>query len=716
MISRFVTFCGLLALTFPMQAEAVQAVHATVDLRSDTSLVVPGETFHLGVTFALEPHWHIYWKNPGASGLPPEFTWNLPDGFKVGEIQWPVPNSISLEGLVSYGYEDVVTFIVPVTAPDGLAPGSEIPIQLDIFYLTCKEVCLPGEATADLTLAVGESVQAQNQDVFESARQSQPQPDSPFELAATALEEKTLTVEIKGDALPEELYFFAAREGMVDPNATQSYTIEDGVGRLYLNLDYAYFENGATGLSGVLQSAKTSWEVTIPRYQQAETTAEAEVSTEPTVKAYETTAGTLQKFENWLIDSGLVGWLLAAFLGGVILNIMPCVLPVLSLKVFSLLNHSGESRAQAIAHGAAYTLGVVVSFLVLAGVLFSLRALGESIGWGFQLQNPGFVLILGVVFFLFGLNLMGVFEIGSGLVGADTKVAGRKDLVGSFGVGVLAAVVGAPCVGPLVGGVSGVALQANTVTGLLVFGMMGFGMAFPFLILAIFPRLVAYLPKPGAWMETFKQAMGFLLMAALIFLVFLMGRLVNADAITAMLVVLLTASIAAWVFGRWAAPSKSARSKGVARFVAVALLVISGGWGLRAVDRAYLQSLEVGEKINAEVAEGEPWAPWSPEAVQESLSEGKPVFVDFTATWCLICQVNKKTALRTDATRQLFEENDVVSLSADWTRRDAVITAELEKFGRSGVPLYLLYSPDGKVSVLPQNLTNGIIRNAVEAL
>jgi thiol:disulfide interchange protein DsbD len=323
------------------------------------------------------------------------------------------------------------------------------------------------------------------------------------------------------------------------------------------------------------------------------------------------------------------------------------------------------------------------------------------------------VLILGLVFFLFGLNLLGVFEIGSGLVGADTKVAGRKDFVGSFGVGVLAAVVGAPCVGPFVGGVSGVALQANTFTGLLIFATLGLGMASPFMFLAIFPKLVAYLPKPGAWMETFKQSMGFLLMAALVFLVYLLGQLAGLGAITTMLVVLLLSSIAAWIYGRWAAPVKSAKSRLIARLATLVLLVACVGWGLRSVDAAYDANIREQTTV---VAEGEPWAPWSTEAVEEAVADGKPVFVDFTASWCLICQVNKKAALRTDATKELFEEAGVVSLSADWTRRDPAITEELEKFGRSGVPLYLLYSPDGEVSVLPQNLTNGIIREAVESM
>jgi thiol:disulfide interchange protein DsbD len=402
-----------------------------------------------------------------------------------------------------------------------------------------------------------------------------------------------------------------------------------------------------------------------------------------------------------------------AFLGGVILNIMPCVLPVLSLKVFSLMNHAGQSRSLALAHGWAYTMGVVLSFVLLAVVLFSLRALGEQIGWGFQLQNPSFVLALVLVFFLFALNLFGVFEIGGGLVGADTKVAGRKDLAGSFGVGVLAAVVGAPCVGPFVGGVSGVALQASTLTGVAIFAMLGFGMAFPFLVLAAFPKLVAYLPKPGAWMETFKQAMGFLMMAAVVFLLYVIGSLAGLNGITAALIVVLIAALAGWILGRWGAPVKTSKARGIARLLALALIAGALVYGNKSLSLAYT------ELVNSEPAassEAGMWAPWSEEAVQESLDQGRPVFVDFTATWCLICQVNKRTALRTDSTKALFAEYNVAAFSADWTRYDSKITAELERFERSGVPLYVLYAPDGAVRVLPQSLTNGIMRKSVEEL
>ena len=696
----FLILSGLVA--HAVTAEPVKAEHAVIELLAEPSQIVPGETFNLAVRFDLEPHWHIYWKNPGASGLPPEINWTLPTGFEVGEAQWPAPERIVLEGLVSYGYENRVTFIVPVKAPDDLEPGAAAPLRAEISYLICKEICLPGEAVAHLELPVGDrSEPGPNAGAFEETRASQPLPEAPFSITLRALEGNNLTVGIEGENLPENLYFYPDSAGWINPNLEQVYHAEGRKGRLELPLDHAYPAGEETEMTGILQSQNASWHVRIPG------AAGASLMPERTEETAPQTGGVEQR----LLDLGLPGWLLLAFAGGVILNVMPCVLPVLSLKALSLLRHSEQDRGQALAHGAAYTLGVVASFVALAAALFSLRALGESVGWGFQLQNPGFVLALALVFFLFGLNLMGVFDIGSSLVGSDAKAAHRKDLAGSFAVGVLAAVVGAPCVGPFVGGVSGIALQADTLSGLLIFATLGLGMASPFLALAACPQLVAYFPKPGPWMESLKQSMGFLLMAALVFLVYLLGESVGLAAVTATLILLLVAAIAAWIFGRWGAPVKSPRARMLARLIALALIVGGFAYGLKAVDAASAQAV-----VPTDAAERGAWAPWSSEAVENALAEGSPVFVDFTATWCLICQVNKKTALRAEATRELFKRYGIVSLYADWTRRNPAITAELERFERSGVPLYLLYRPDGKVAVLPQNLTNGRVREAVERL
>jgi thiol:disulfide interchange protein DsbD len=706
LISRNTMIVGLTLLALSSsRGQPVEAVETTLELISEQSQIMPGQTFSVAVQFEMNEHWHVYWVNPGASGLPPEIVWDLPEGFSAGDIIWPAPEKIELEGLVTYGYEGTLTLEVPIKSPEAIEPGQPIRIGADVHYLICKDICLPGSAELSIKLPVADGAKdGPHAAEFAAARALVPEEGSPWALLPQ-VDDTTMTVTVQGEDLPDELYFFAATEGLVDPNAPQHYKVEDGVGYLNLALDYAFFEQETPALEGVLQSADRSWWVEIP--SKGDSAAPVAASGSAPSGSAEDAAGLEQR----LLDSGLAGWMLLAFLGGVILNVMPCVLPVLSLKVFSLLNHAGQSRSRALAHGWAYTMGVVLSFVLLAVVLFSLRALGEQIGWGFQLQNPSFVLVLVLVFFLFALNLFGVFEIGGGLVGADAKVAGRRDLAGSFGVGVLAAVVGAPCVGPFVGGVSGVALQASTLTGVGIFAMLGLGMAFPFLVLATFPKLVAYLPKPGVWMETFKQAMGFLMMAAVVFLLYVIGSLAGLNGITAALIVVLIAGLAGWILGRWGAPAKSSKQRGIARLLAIGLIVGVFLFGNSSVSRAYAELVDCEPEAASETGM---WVPWSPEAVQASLDQGRPVFIDFTATWCLICQVNKRTALRTDSTEALFAEYNVATFSADWTRYDPAITAELERFERSGVPLYILYAPGGEVRVLPQSLTNGIIRKAVE--
>ncbi|MEM1222959.1 MAG: protein-disulfide reductase DsbD domain-containing protein [Verrucomicrobiota bacterium] len=694
---------------FSASAQSVRAEHADLELISETDAIVPGEVFNLAVKFQIDPHWHIYWKNPGSSGLPPDITWELPEGFIPGDIQWPAPKRIELGGLINYGYEDVVSFIVPIQAPEILNTPSVL-IKADLFYLICEEVCLPGEASLELSLPVAESSQQSAQaEIFDAARRSHPLTDMPFRLSSSTVGNQWV-LQIEADdatSLPSDLYFYAALEGILDPDAVQTLSfLSESKARLSAGLAATFDAIAIETIEGVLQSNETSW---IASPSLVEGLFDAETESEVVVTAQSDQAEPSGGFEDRLLSLGLPGWLALAFLGGLILNVMPCVLPVLSLKVFSLLKHTGQSRKESILHGGAYSVGVIASFLILAAALLGLRALGEQIGWGFQLQSPGFIVLLSIVFFLFGLNLMGVFEIGSSLVGADSGMAQRSDLLGSFGMGILAAVVGAPCMGPMVASVSGIAIQANALTGLLIFGVMGAGLASPFMLLAVFPKLVAYLPKPGLWMESVKQFMGFLLMAAVVFLLWVVGGQGGSDAIMAIVIVLLIVAVAAWIYGRWAAPVRSRKSQWIARVLALVLILGGGAYSLGQAEAAFANYAE-----SNNVEEGEQWGAWSREAVDEALAQGKPVFIDFTASWCLICQVNKKVALRTEATTTLFEEYDVVALEADWTRRDQAIAEELEAFGRAGVPLYVLYHPDGGTSVLPQSLTNGIIRDAFE--
>ena len=679
--------------TLPQECE-----YARVQLIADTSIIVPGESFLLGIRFELEKDWHLYWENPGSSGFPLSVEWNLPTGFKVGPLQFPSPQRYELSGFVTYVHEEAPMFIVPVTVPKNASVNTPVTIQASAQWLLCKEECIADSTTLRLEIPIGESEVSVNSGWFAQALAEQP--ESSKELALTMIaSEKQLYLELDLDGLTVEattdVYFYPRMEGIINPNAPQVLVKKPagGVGlpRLELSFAQTYLDtlsDELANLSGVLAVGPSTYAVT----------ASSPIST---TKAANQQMG----FEQRLLQYGLFGWLLLAFLGGVILNLMPCVLPVLSLKVFSLLKHSGQSRSHAIAHGLSYTLGVVLSFVVLAGVLFSLRSAGESIGWGYQLQSPGFTLSLGILFFVFGLNLMGVFEIGGGLVRADSKWAKRRDVQGSFVMGILAAVVGAPCMGPLVASVSGIAIQVPAPQGLLIFATMGLGLASPFFLLAAFPSLQCFLPKPGAWMEILKRAMGALLMLAVLFIAWIMLQSGGISAVIAFCISLLLAGFAAWIFGRWGAPVRPLRTRRTTTAVSLLLLIIALAYGALASRRAYADSSVV---IQAEGS----WATWSPDRVDAELAQGNPVFVDFTASWCLICQANK-LALRSESADALFDTYGFVTLEADWTKRDPVIAKVLQKYGRAGVPLYLIYLSDGQVIELPQTITNTILRDTI---
>lgn len=705
LLRTLLLLCFLPGLIHSVESNPQVSGPASVELISEVKQLIPGQTFDLALNFELEPHWHIYWKNPGASGLPVEIDWELPEGFVAGEIQWPAPQRIELGGLISYGFETTVTLIVPVQAPASLEAGMPLLFKAEVSWLICKEVCLPGDARLSLELISGkEAVKSEKAALFELARKQYPKASPTWNISAVA-EDKALifTIEQTGkQALPGELYFYADTEGVIDPNAGQEYSFT-GEGLAELKAPLAVEQSGQAleSFSGILQSADMSWQINGVIGSKLE-------------KRYSNavTLNTPRGFEGFLLKLGLPGWLILAFIGGIILNLMPCVLPVLSLKVFSLLKHSGQSRAQALLHGSAYAIGVIASFLVLAGALLFIRSLGQQIGWGFQLQSPGFVAVLTILIFLFALNLMGVFEIGTSLVGADATVSQRHDSLGSFGMGILAAVVGAPCIGPFLAPVSGIALQADPVTCLLIFGVMGFGLASPFLLMSIFPKLVAYLPKPGAWMESLKQFMGFLLMATAVFLIYVVGTLGGTEAIIRLLSALLLVAMTAWIYGRWSAPAKPKRTRQIALVICCVLLPCALIYAVNGVRSAYQEKVANTSSGLSTASDG--WVAWSAEGVEAALANGQAVFVDFTASWCLICQVNKKVALRTEATKSLFEDYGIIAMAADWTSYDPKITEELERFGRSGVPLYVLYTPDGSVIVLPQNLTHGKIRAAVE--
>jgi thiol:disulfide interchange protein len=402
-------------------------------------------------------------------------------------------------------------------------------------------------------------------------------------------------------------------------------------------------------------------------------------------------------------DESILLAILFAFIGGMILNLMPCVLPVLSLKIMGFIKQAGEEKSKLRKHGLAFTFGVLISFWALAGLLLILRAGGEYLGWGFQLQSPSFVIVLSVLLFLFGLSLFGVFEIGVTLTAVGQNTPKGSTYTGSFFSGILATIVATPCTAPFMGSALGFALSQPAYVSMLIFTALGLGMALPYVLLTSIPALLKYVPKPGAWMETFKQFMGFLMVATVLWLIWVLSLQTGAEGVLILLGSLLLVSLSGWIYGRWSVLHKSLKTRRIAQLISGLILA-----GALALSLMYIKpvSASTGSVHTQGLIE---WQTFSPELVAQLRSEKKPVFIDFTAAWCLSCQVNEKVAFGSEEVQKAFAAKGIAALKADWTNKDEVIAKELAKFGRNSVPLYVLYLPDKEAVLLPEILTPDIV-------
>jgi len=669
-------------------AHALGTSHVKASLVSERDWIEPGKAVTVGLRLEMEDGWHTYWKNPGDAGLPPKVNWRLPEGFSVGPIAWPAPERIAAPPLMSYGYEGEVVLPMLVETPADLPVGTDVRLGGRADWVECKEVCLPGRAEVALTLPVRAEAAPTSaaSPLFERAWRAQPVGPEEWALdAASAGGKILLSFHPPGGGVVDDAYFFAAEPGKVEHPAAQVLH----AGRTKHRLDVLPATNRTEPLSrlaGVLWAQGHAIRVDLP------VTALAAVPPPP-VPPPSTAAG-------------LPLALTFAFLGGLILNLMPCVLPVLSLKVLGFVKQAGDDARNARVHGLVFTAGVLVSFWALSGLLLLLRAAGQHVGWGFQLQSPGFVVFLSFLFFLLGLNLFGVFEVGSSLIAAGNLAAGRSGLAHSFWNGVLATVVATPCTAPFMGSALGYGLSQTAVVSILVFTALGLGMAAPYLLLSFSPRLLRFLPRPGAWMEGFKELMGFCLMATVVALLWLFGQQGGVDGMAFLLGALLLAGLGAWLYGR---PSATPRGRAIRLALAAALVILGLAVGFgparpRAAAPIAARAADLG------------WETWSEARVAELRAQGKPVFVDFTAAWCLTCKVNEKVALDTREVAERFEREGVTLLKADWTVRDDRITQALASYGRQGVPVYVLYGrdPAGEPHLLPEVLTPGVVFSALD--
>jgi len=666
---------------------SADVTHLHVQLVVPERMLNAGVPADVGLYFKLEPGWHVYWKNAGDSGEPPRIRWTLPEGMTAGDLQFPAPKRLPLGPLMDFGYEDEVLFPLQLSVAKTVKAGP-VALQAKVNWLVCREVCIPGKADLEVPATVSAGGGKAAPDAADEALFKRLLPQLPEALPATtkAVFAATATgfrlAVLTGQRETSALFFPAEKDVLDNPAPQVASPLKDGV-VIELKKDAELKATPAT-LTGVVElSGGRSYEIAaVVGVVPAGGPAAAPASASGVVKA-----------------AGL------AFLGGILLNLMPCVFPVLFLKGLALVQASGEERRTMRGHGEVYAAGIVVSFWVLVGALLGLRAAGATLGWGFQFQSPVFVALMAGLLFFLGLSLAGQFEIGLSLTSAGGSLAQKQGYAGSFFTGVLAVIVATPCTAPFMGAAVGYALAQSAFVTFVIFTALGLGLAAPYLALCFQPAWTRLLPRPGAWMEVMKQATAVPIFATVIWLAWVLAQTRGAWGVVALLSMFLLLAIAGWILGRWPAKRFPTVVAGAVMVAAIAACVYG------------VTTLASPVSASASVKDGSAWEPWSQAAVDKYRAAGRPVFVDFTASWCLSCQVNERVALHSDEVNAAFKQANVALLKADWTEHDDAITAVLTSFGRSGVPAYALYAPGtGEPTLLPEVLTPGIVVDAVKRL
>lgn len=718
-------------------ASATSAVVQTPRVRAELVAqapegITPGQSFWLGLKLEHEPDWHTYWKNAGDSGLPTELQWQLPDGLSAGEIQWPVPHALRVGPLVNYGYEKTVLLPIPVkVSPDFKAPASGmVDIHLSANWLICRVECIP--ESGEFTLQIpAQGTTAANSDAFLKAQAQQPvalngngkasidpgnsQGDNKVVDDRISLRIPGLPASLKGKTLefyPEnaETFKHAAEPGKDwqqrwdgDTWLAEKLPLSDLRGETPKQLAVVIALPVAERAAAMDKGEPIAWRSVLDTEGQwtPATLASVSPALAAALEANKANASTTAPAPAAASSGSLWAALLGGLIGGLILNLMPCVFPVLAIKVLGFAGHGQNQRAQRLG-GLAYAAGVILSFVALGALLLSLRAAGQQLGWGFQLQSPIVVALLAALFTVLGLNLAGLFEFGNMLPGRIASAQARNPMADSFLSGVLAVAIASPCTAPFMGASLGFAIDMPSAQALTVFAALGVGMALPYVLAAFIPAVVRWLPRPGAWMQTFRHAMAFPMFATVVWLVWVLGHQSGMDAAAALLALLLVLAALIWALGL------HGKSRAILSTLAVLL----------ALGIAYYAApmITAPAASPAQAESGERWQPWSAEKVQSLQAAGQPVFVDFTAAWCVTCQVNKRTTLSSADVMDAFAQRKVQLMRADWTRQDPTITQTLHALGRSGVPVYVLYAPGKAPVVLSELLSKGEVLAALSQL
>ena len=706
-VLRALAACALGALALAAVAAPVRTEHVEAELVADHAAVGPGDTFTAALRLHIGSGWHTYWRNPGDSGLPTTLAWTLPAGWQAGPIEWPAPKALPAGPLVNYGYEGEVLHLVNVTVPKDAAPGSRATLAARADWLVCRETCIP--EGADLTLALPVAATGTPDPkwarAIEATHAALPQPLRGWMVSAKG-DGPTIALTLAppaGAPDPGAVRFFADEEGRVEPSAPQTLA-RDSSGSYVVALPVSSDLKPFTRLAGVVTADKGFGGV---RAATVDVPLEGMIVAGPKPKL-DAPSVSFEPAAQPTAGLSLAAAALLAFVGGIILNLMPCVFPVLSLKALSLAA-GHDSRRVIRLQGVAFAVGVVGTFVALAGLLLALRAAGEQLGWGFQLQSPAVVTALAVLFFVLALNLSGVFEFASLVPSSAAGWTVRNPYADGLLSGVLAVVIASPCTAPFMGAALGFAIAQPPAETLAVFVALGLGMALPFLLLSVFPQWRRVLPRPGAWMVRLKQLLAFPLYATVAWLAWVLGAQVDNDAVMRLLATLVVVAFALWAWRAYRGGGSRGWSVVAAAGLASAVVV---GWPLVNGARDAEAAAARAPGAAAETA----WQPYSTTRLGELENAGRPVFVDFTAAWCVTCQVNKRLVLNTADVRAAFAAHDVALVRADWTRRDPTITAALGALGRNGVPVYVLYRPGKPPLLLPEVLQKGTVIDALATL
>ncbi len=687
---RQLAICVLTLLPITAGAQVYQGKQLVeASAVANVSAIVAGEPFLVGTRLKMAPGWHTYWKYPGDAGIPTEVKWQLPEaGWRTGEIQWPVPLKLREPGDIQiYGYHDDVLLIQQITPPNVLS--GEAKLRAKVSWLVCEKICIPGDAIVEVSLPVRPSNSPANTELFARFQKQLPQSPAADFSTKWSRDKAGLLLSVRSAALAKysAIEFFPAPSENVAVGHPQLQSREGDRFVFRVPLD----ASNRDSIPGLIV------------FGEGDNRAGWEVSAMPQNALATAHVASLRELARFLIFG---------FIGGFILNLMPCVLPVISLKIFGFVQQAGQSRGRIFRSGLAFVAGIFVWFLGLALLLVAIKSAGGEPVWALQFTNPYFVIAMSAVVLVFALNLFGVFEISlpQWLSRRAVAVESGQGDAGSFFQGVFATILATPCTAPFLGTALGFAFTQSAAIILLMFAAIAAGMSAPYLLLSGQPAWLKFLPKPGAWMVRVKQLMGFLLIATLLFLLSVLGAQRGVAALIWTCAFLLVLSVVCWMKGAFITPLVSLAQR---TFVLVLMLmfVLGSGWYF------------LGKKFHSTPIVGNPspisngWEKFTPERLASELQQGHAVFIDFTAEWCITCKFNESTVLETESVRSAFAQRQIVKLKADWTNGDPAVTKLLKQFGRPGVPLYVLY-PGGAAEpyVFPELLTKNIVLEKLETV